>query len=867
MLLVFRFVIEGGFTEEELQKLLSEDGEIPEEDKEAVVKTDDSTEGSNAVKADEAEQSDKTTDVSSEAQVLADVELENAGKSETVDKSGDEDENSDERDVAGTIAVDTATDSVGTDSVETSNTNAGSAVGASDSLDEVSPSSQKDSLPEKSVAAETVDSTATGKHPEEKLPEAKESTDVKQEDVDENDAKDDITEVKDSASDESKATVGTQSTDDSVGPENEPSSVNSTKSGDETVFEKSSSGSDESVQKEVSSVENITEDGVVDDQDKTMKSAHDSENGARSGGGDLNEHEAISDAGPKDQEQVEEKATGEDRKPGRNSDEVGEEGESEGEILDEVGDQTRSSDENVHESKSTLSSQEEPAGEKDGETSQQGTEITEVADKTEEIPQDSQENVQQGMESQEGTESTGVVDKTEEMAQDSQDNVTTSDATLIEDDTQADSRTEGNVDEKKKVQPDAEGIFAAIKKFLPGGGSTDENAKSEDGSSDRVLNVNKVKVPEQAEKVSSKDSEDRREVKYETQKRNEDDETSEDVKLPDDSKTNMNVTDSAEEGHDKDFDGSETSDEQMAKELLADLLEEESTTKEAIVSETGTPETKVNPEIVESGSTHFVNNTEATFPVEKTVDKELEVDNSTSHTAEEIENDMKETGTESTVKETKTGLESDVVPTKTSFIESSETITTGHRPFEKKLSKFASKWKKNKLMKGKGMTKEETSEGKTWVGETSKETPEEEAPKVETTEEKTSEDTKENLDLEDPHSETCSKDGTCKGGIPYSSLVHRSILESDDSQDDDDIREPSPPEEELEVKSAKTQFLEILAVAVRKFREYHNLAAKYGLQMLKPLRNVIKSLGEQMGLGEVSVDASIELSLFPVGWP
>ena len=830
---------EGGFTEEELQVLLSEDIEMSGEDKMSVVKTDDSTEGSNTMMSDVAEQSDKTTDASSEAQVLADVGSENAGESETVDKSGDEDKNSAKSDVAQTSEADTH-ESEDTDSVEKTNaivTNT-VAVGASDSSDEVSPSSQKDSLSEENDAAETVDSTATGKHPEEKLLEAK---DDEQENVDENDAKDGITEDKDGAFYEDKATVDTQSTDNSVGPSIETSSVNATESGDETVLEKSASGSDESVEKEVSSVENISEDAVADDQNKMVKSVHDSENGARSAEGDLKEDLASSDAGPKDQEQVEQKAIDEDRNPVGRSDEVGEEEESEDKILDEVGDETRSSDENVDDSKSALSLQDEPAGEKDGKESQQATEC------------------------QQATESTGVEDKTEEIAQDSQDVVTASEATLIQDDSQAGSLTEGNVDEKKKEQPDAEGIFATIKKLLPGGGNTEENRKSEEKTSDKALNVNKVKVPEQAEKVSSADSEDRKEVHYDAQKRSKEDETSEDVKLRNDSETNTNVSDSAEEGLEKEFDGSETSDEQMAEDLLADLLEAESNTKDATVSETGTHETEVNPESVKSGSTHFVNNTKATFPVEKTVDKELEVDNSTSHAAEESETDMKKTESESGVKETKTGLGFDVVPTKTSFSESSETITAGHRPFEKKFSKIASKWRKNRLMKGKGIAKEKTSEGKTWVEETSGETPEEEAPKVETTEEKTSEDTKKNLDLEDPHSGTCSKDGTCKGGIPYSSVVHRSILEIDDSRDDDDIVEPSPPEEEPDVKSVKTQFLEMLAGAVRKFREYHNLAAKYGLKMLKPLRNVVKSLGEQMGLGETIDYVEHELNQGPQG--
>jgi hypothetical protein len=332
----------------------------------------------------------------------------------------------------------------------------------------------------------------------------------------------------------------------------------------------------------------------------------------------------------------------------------------------------------------------------------------------------------------------------------------------------------------------------------------------------------------------------------------------------------MNETDySVEEERNKDLDGSEIDDEEMAKKVIADFMDEESSsTKDATVSET---ETKAKQEnTVESGSTHFVNNTETTLPVEKTPDKEIEVSNSTSQGSEEIKTGMidTETGveetrtgieetrtsveeTESGAKETRTGIEPGVVPTQTSTVGSSDTIAPGRRPFGKKFSNIAAKWRKN--MKGKGMAEKETSEDKDEKLDSGNI---EKSNHAGNTDESQG---SEALDLEDPLSGTCAKDGSCDGTIPYSSSTQRSILEDDDDHDDDDIVEPSPPEEEPEVKSVKKQFLRILGVTLRKFREYHNLAAEYGLPMLKPFINVIKPLAEQMDLGEGSIASHSKL--------
>ncbi|CAB3988366.1 ---NA--- [Paramuricea clavata] len=849
---------ESGFTEEELQELLSDEEEKSDEGNEAAVKTDkDSSESSESEKSSIGEQADKTADVSGETKELKDVELDDGRKSETVDKSDDESENGDETKVIGTeVDADKNIDSV---------QKASSAVGKSESLDEVNKSSPKVSSSEKSDTAETVDSTASRKQAEGMLSEARDSDDDKQEEIDDNDPKDEMIEEKPiSGSDTSKddAIIDTQeSSDVSIDSSNETASVDSKEklqdeSDDEGVSGLSTSGSSASIEKEESLMGGVTESGEVDGQDKEVRSVHDSEDDTSSvsstkeNGGSSAEGKGVSaDATSKDKIQEEVGAIDKDSESVERKDEVDEEGESEHKVQDEGGDETRnpsdSEDEmksSANDSKSETTSREEPAG-REGVSDE---------DKSEQEPE---------------TESNGITDRQGE-TQDSQDNPI--DATLIDEMVEENEEilSEDNVNEKKEDQPDTQGIFASLKKFLPGGGSTEEeNTKSKEETSDEILDVNKIKVPEKVEKVNAEG--DQGKVKDDTQERRKDSESSENVKedqadlkseqVQEGGETNVKEA-SIEEESDKDVDDD---DKEMAEELLADILEDESlsmedaTDSETIISETTVKQDSENS--VESGSTHFLNNTEATLPVEKTLDKELEVNDSTSQGGDDMKTGIKET--ETGVEETKTGLEGtesveetriepDIVPSKTSAIGSSETSTTGHRPFEKKFPKIASKWMENKLMKGKRMAEKDTEEG------TSDMNGNVDSEKVDKEQHAGNMDGSLGSgasDKEDPHSGTCAKDGTCEGTNTFSSSTHRSILENDKDHDDDDIVEPSPPDEEPEVKSVKAQFREILAVAVKNFREYHNLAAEYGLQMLKPVKNVVKSLGEQMGLGE-SID-------------
>lgn len=56
-----------------------------------------------------------------------------------------------------------------------------------------------------------------------------------------------------------------------------------------------------------------------------------------------------------------------------------------------------------------------------------------------------------------------------------------------------------------------------------------------------------------------------------------------------------------------------------------------------------------------------------------------------------------------------------------------------------------------------------------------------------------------------------------------------------------------------EAKVQKNQFVKALIVGVRNFRKYHNFAVEKALPILKPVRNTLKSLAEQLGLGKLSL--------------
>ena len=403
---------------------------------------------------------------------------------------------------------------------------------------------------------------------------------------------------------------------------------------------------------------------------------------------------------------------------------------------------------------------------------------------------------------------------------------------------------EDNVDKKHGNVPDAEGIFDAIKKFLPGSGSKKEDTKSNGQTSDEVLAMKKP--------VISENDNDRRKVHEHSQESNKNIESNKRENVKDDEanlktdrlqeNSEIDEADSIEDVSDEDFDKSQTSAELESEKMLKALLEEESwTSHDAAHSEISITDTEVEREIenksAESGSTRFLDVSENTLPVEKTggVNGSSSQESEATDTGIKEANEVKETitgtddigvnGTEPGVNKTSEGA--DVVPSKTSAVGPSETITTGYRTEEKKLPNIAAKWMKNTLIKGKRMaqkgTEVETSEG---VDEKL------DAENVDKGQHTGNLDG--SLDLEDPYSGTCAKDGTCEGGTPFS----RSVSLNGDNLADDDIVEPSPRKEESKVRRGTLQ-------------KYHDLAAEYVLPLLKPVGNVVKSLGEQMGLGEV----------------
>ena len=404
---------------------------------------------------------------------------------------------------------------------------------------------------------------------------------------------------------------------------------------------------------------------------------------------------------------------------------------------------------------------------------------------------------------------------------------------------------EDNVDKKHGDVPDAEGIFNTIKKFLPGSGSRKEDTKSNGQTSDEVLDVKKPVISESDNdrvKVHEHSQEGNKNIESNKRKNVKDDEANLKTDHLEENRE-IDEPDSIEDVSDEDFDKSQTSAELESEKMLKALLEEESSTShDAARSEINIPDTEVEREIenksAESGSTRFLDVSEKTLPVEKTGG----VNGSSSQESEAIDTGIKETNE---VKETITGTEdigvngteprvnktsegADVVPSKTSAVGPSETITTDYRTGEKKLPNIAAKWMKNTLIKGKRMaqkgTEVETSEG---VDEKL------DAENVDKGQHTGNLDR--SLDLEDPYSGTCTKGGTCEGGgTPF----WRSVSRNGDNLADDDIVEPSPPKEESKVRRGTLQ-------------KYHDLAAEYALPLLKPVGNVVKSLGEQMGLGEV----------------
>ncbi|XP_028398638.1 titin homolog [Dendronephthya gigantea] len=505
---------------------------------------------------------------------------------------------------------------------------------------------------------------------------------------------------------------------------------------------------------------------------------------------------------------------------------------------------------------------------------------------------------------------------------DSQNNLTNTGASSPDEKSEQDEEDlhKQSVGEKAEHRPDAEGIFASIRNLLPGGGSKDDTeseekttcdastldkAKDSDKESDGKISPENEEDDKTGEHDLKKDVEEQidKDTQFDVEKifagvetllpradteKDEQDESSEDGKdkkedetrvnsesLQMDNKTKPTIAsdDSSIKASGEGQDEGKTSEPRLVK-SLKDVPDDESSVVKDTGSDTDVPSTRVVTEekTADSGSTLFQNNTGTKVSLEKTTTSTVETTTEIRETDKEDEGSKAESkegnegatvgNNETTVegKVVSSGVEEirsepDVIPTKTTPVETPGTMATGHKAFEKKFPNIASKWMKNKLAKGKRMagkgTEDEGSGDRKIDGNL-------DPGKVEDIQEP---ETKDNKDL---HSGTCSKDGTCDGTDTFSSSIHRSILENDG--EDDAIFEPGPPPDDVpEGKSVKTRFLETLGVAVRKFKEYHTIVAGYGLQMMKPLKNIVKSLGEQIGLGETIEHVEHELKHGPQG--
>ena len=925
------FFKESGFTDEELQKLLSDDDE-----KVGTMNNENDLEISDLEKSTIAEQTSTTADVSSETKKeLNDVESDNAKKLESVEERRD---NGDETEISGEKKLVESVEKTNDHLKSTPEVNVSAdGVYESNSSNENHESSPKDSLSEKSATAETVDSTTNTKEAEEKSSEGRNDNykrgdivvgnSAEQENI-EDKAKSGSEETDDSERDVAMGVKTSPESDDNSDISNEDkATVNKQQSAGGRVLTDETSVDSQEARSGDSDSEGVdapaTAGSRVEDKESSMekvaeeqkvKSAQDSEDDKSSSQvspttiDDTEEREVSSGATSKDEVTADEKVTSEGltsgekedehklkhslKKEEKNEERDGEAGDKDKEVgaesadqnkevVDEVvnegadddkgvvnengdkntevgvegGDEKREADEGGKENKEVIEEGDDENKEVDfgGGDKNKNRKETEADDEyvvlrsnsddpqsktslrdqepsgQESISTESNEGESQRLEAKtteaasKADEFPHQVEKEEPTVEDSSDTETAAETSSVKDAPEEEQETlsEDNVDKKSEEVPDAEGIFAAIKKFLPGGGSKKEDTKSKGETSDEVLDVKKPKLFEEGKAEVIPDG-DREKVPNDSDENDNGNSfmnesgTTEDVKndeanlkdvhLQESSETNANEPDAIKEVSDEDFDKSETSVELEAERMLRDILEGASSNIEGAAALSG------------------------------------------------VKTDIKETrtgiegtglnGTQLEVNKTSRSIEA-VVPTKTSAVGSSD-----HRPEEKKFANIASKWMKNKFMKGKRMAeKEETSEGM-----------DEKLESKNVDKDQHTSDLDRTLDLEDPHTGTCFKDGTCEGGETTSSGKHSSVSVDDDDLADDDIVESSPPKEEPEVKSVKG----MLAVAVGTFEKYHDFAAQHGLQVLKPVGNVVKSLGEEMGLGEVRFDSDIKWLFNPV---
>ena len=187
---------------------------------------------------------------------------------------------------------------------------------------------------------------------------------------------------------------------------------------------------------------------------------------------------------------------------------------------------------------------------------------------------------------------------------------------------------------------------------------------------------------------------------------------------------------------------------------------------------------------------------------------------------------------------------SDVVP--------SPVTTDTTPPLEKKILDFAPKWMANKLMKDKVLAQKYLNKDSTsGKGDEHLKSDSEKKEKSESSA------------VGEDHEPVSHDFGTCseKGQCEKTSLFSTKKLESGFEKHDGSARSTGKSEGVKEVKedsmkeqkdkNGKNRTLGMLAVAVRTFNVYHTAAGEYGLVLLRPVTNIIKIFGEQMGLAEV----------------
>ena len=169
---------------------------------------------------------------------------------------------------------------------------------------------------------------------------------------------------------------------------------------------------------------------------------------------------------------------------------------------------------------------------------------------------------------------------------------------------------------------------------------------------------------------------------------------------------------------------------------------------------------------------------------------------------------------------------------------------------EKKKQNFASVWMKNKLKERAKNLAEKYSEG-SGAGKTDDSVKsEKESEPINKDKVSIPTDVGENVKPAAQHlGGICTKKGECQKTSFVSPKAPMSGFEMYEELENIKIYGDTVEEEEKEEVLKQTKGM--LAIAVGMFREYHIRAGEYGLVLLKPIMNIVKPLGEQMGMSEV----------------